>query len=49
MFGQKENKVRENYPNGTCPDCGYAIPDDAFNGYECKICGHVFYEKNILV
>jgi hypothetical protein len=36
--------VKEQYPNGECPDCGDPIPDDTTMGDECSNCGHVFVE-----
>lgn len=36
-------KVKENYHNGLCPDCGKPMPDDIKGGQECSNCGHVFY------
>lgn len=37
-----QNKIKDSYPNGRCPDCGEPIPDDVVSGQECKNCGHVF-------
>jgi transposase len=37
------NVVKDNYPDGVCPDCGTSIPDNAVGGTECKNCGHVFH------
>jgi len=34
--------VRDEYEDGNCPDCEKPIPDDAVEGSECEICGHVF-------
>ncbi len=35
--------IKDNYPEGVCPDCKALIPDDAVDGTECKNCGHVFH------
>lgn len=42
--------IRDNYPNGECPDCGEPIPSDADflndpEGQDCENCGHVFYSE----
>ena len=36
--------IKDNYPEGECPDCGDPIPTDVVDGGECENCGHVFYE-----
>jgi ribosomal protein S27E len=36
------NKVKNSYPNGECPDCGETIPFDVAEGEECGNCGHVY-------
>jgi len=41
----EEIKVKDNYPNGLCPDCAEDIPDDADDGSKCDNCGHVFYSE----
>lgn len=35
-------KVKDDYPDGECPDCGESIPDAAWKGDACENCGHVF-------
>lgn len=42
------NAVKNNYPDGVCPDCGTLIPDDAVDSAECKNCGHVFHSTNTI-
>lgn len=42
------NTVKDNYPDGKCPDCGTLIPDGTVDGAECKNCGHVFYSANTI-
>jgi len=46
LTGEKEFRplVRENYPDGECPECGHAIPEDAAPGEECSSCGHVLWD-----
>lgn len=39
------NTIKDNYPDGICPDCKTLIPDDAVDGIECKNCGHVFHSN----
>jgi len=39
------SKIKDNYDNGDCPDCGEIIPDDMITGGECKNCGHVFQDE----
>ena len=34
--------IRDQYPNGECPDCGENIPYNAEYGDECENCGHVW-------
>lgn len=36
------NAIKDSYPNGECPDCGEAIPDDVVEGQACSNCEHVF-------
>lgn len=38
-----EDRVKDEYPDGVCPDCGENIPDDAQEGEQCGNCGHVFF------
>lgn len=40
--------IKDNYPEGICPDCGTLIPDDSVDGTECKNCGHVFHSTNTI-
>jgi len=35
--------VRDNYPDGACPDCQTPIDQDATDGDACPDCGHVFW------
>ena len=35
--------MKDEYPNGECPDCCEPIPDDCGDGDECWNCGHVFW------
>jgi hypothetical protein len=35
-------KVKDDYADGECPDCGESIPDGAWTGESCENCGHVF-------
>jgi len=37
--------IKNNYPNGECPDCYENIPDDVSHGDGCSNCGHVFYSS----
>ena len=37
-------KVKDDYENGECPDCGEPIPEDAYYGGNCENCGHVWNE-----
>lgn len=37
------NEIKNNYPNGLCPDCNEPIPDNVVCGQKCGNCGHVFY------
>jgi hypothetical protein len=37
-------KVKDDYENGECPDCGEPIPDDAWYGGNCDNCEHVWNE-----
>ena len=37
--------IKNNYPNGECPDCYENIPDNASHGDGCSNCGHVFYSS----
>jgi hypothetical protein len=39
------NKVKDSYPDGSCPDCFETIPDDVVEGDDCVNCGHVFTEE----
>lgn len=41
---ETDMSMRDNYIDGTCPDCDMLIPEDAENGSECVVCGHVFWE-----
>lgn len=36
------SKIKYNYDDAVCPDCGEDIPDDAEDGEECSNCGHVW-------
>ena len=36
-------KIKDNYPDGLCPDCKEPIPDNTVSGQKCGNCGHVFY------
>ncbi len=36
--------VKDSYADGLCPDCGFDIPEDAPEGWECPNCGHACYE-----
>lgn len=38
--------IKDNYPDGICPDCSLDIPSNAVDGSECVNCGHIFYESN---
>jgi len=40
-----DNPIKNSYPDGVCPDCGYDIPDDVSDGENCAGCDHVFYEE----
>lgn len=42
------NVIKDNYPEGVCPDCRTLIPDDAVDGTECKNCGHIFHSNNTI-
>lgn len=42
------NMIKNNYPEGICPDCRTLIPDDAVDGTECENCGHVFHSANTI-
>jgi hypothetical protein len=42
LLGMKK-QVKDNYPDGICPDCGEPIPDDAEDGSACENCDHVFW------
>ena len=42
------NAIKDNYPEGICPDCGTLIPDDTVDGAACKNCGHVFHSTNTI-
>ena len=42
------NTIKDNYPEGVCPECKTWIPDDAVDGTECKNCGHVFHSANTI-
>lgn len=35
-------KIKDEYDDAACPDCGEDIPDDANEGEECSNCGHVW-------
>lgn len=35
-------KVKEEYEDGVCPDCGEEIPEEATEGESCSNCEHVF-------
>jgi hypothetical protein len=35
-------KIKDDYPDGECPDCFEPIPDDVWKGDACENCGHVF-------
>lgn len=37
-----EKKIKDNYEDGECPDCGDPIPDTAVAGDNCTNCEHVF-------
>lgn len=39
------NRVCDSYPFGECPDCGEEIPEDAEDGHECIVCGHVLFAE----
>ncbi|MFA5419530.1 MAG: hypothetical protein WC341_13850 [Bacteroidales bacterium] len=39
-------KVKDDYENGVCPDCGEPIPDDAYYGGSCTNCNHVWNPVN---
>ena len=36
--------IKNDYPDGVCPDCAEPIPADAEEGSECGNCGHIFFE-----
>lgn len=36
------SKIKDDYPDGECPDCGEEIPDTVWKGEACENCGHVF-------
>lgn len=38
-----DNKVKDNYPDGICPDCKEPIPDNTVSGQKCGNCDHVFH------
>ena len=38
--------IKDNYPDGICPDCSLDIPSDAIEGSECVNCGHVFCNES---
>ena len=40
---RKKLLIRDCYEHGECPDCGAEIPEEAFDGSECDVCGHVFF------
>lgn len=42
------NAIKNNYPDGVCPDCRTLIPDNTIDGNECKNCGHVFHPNNTI-
>ena len=44
--GVEPNTVKDAYPDGACPDCGEAIPDDAPEGWGCPNCGHACFSEN---
>ncbi len=35
-------KMKDEYPDGKCPDCFETINDDVVDGDKCQNCGHVF-------
>lgn len=35
-------KVKDEYEDGVCPDCGKEIPDAAKHEESCSECGHVW-------
>jgi hypothetical protein len=36
--------ICDSYPDGVCPDCQEPISTTTENGFDCKNCGHVFWE-----
>jgi hypothetical protein len=36
-------KIKSQFQDGNCPDCGLPIPDGIVDGGDCLNCGHVFY------
>lgn len=37
--------IKDEYPDGDCPDCGEPIPEFATEGDDCENCEHVFAES----
>ncbi len=42
-----QNKIKDSYPNGKCPDCKEPIPDNVTSGQTCKGCGNIFNLNNV--
>lgn len=40
-------RIKAEYEDGVCPDCGQDIPDNAKHGEECGNCGHVWNEPGV--
>ena len=42
----KDVLVKDFYDNGECPNCYENILNDATEGDDCYLCGHVFTEED---
>lgn len=40
--------IRDQFDNGSCPDCEEPIPYDMEDGGECPECGHVFHSQEAI-
>ncbi len=48
VLSEEQRNMKDEYPEGKCPDCFEQIPEDMNDGDKCPNCGHIFHGLNVV-